>query len=85
MGETQSHRGDVTLSSIGKSRSLSAGLPPSTTMSRIEPTPACRQVELMAVVDVARPPLTMMSASSSNRLTSFSPATTARRPGPDAR
>ena len=68
-------------SSMGRKRSLSAGLPASMTRSRIRPLLPVTRLSLWPYW-TSRPPLTMMSACGSNRLTSFSPAGTACRPDP---
>src|ERR1700738_1741853 len=60
---------------MGRKRSASAGLPASTTTSRIKPLLPVARLSLCPYC-TARPPLTMMSACGSNRLTRFSP------PGP---
>src|SRR6266567_8299296 len=62
-------------SSMGRKRSASAGLPASTTTSRIKPLLPVTRLSLCPYC-TSRTPLTMMSACGSNRLTSFSPAGT---------
>src|ERR1700694_5887070 len=59
-------------SSMGRKRSASAGLPASTTTSRIKPLLPVTRLSLCPYC-TSRTPLTMMSACGSNRLTSFSP------------
>lgn len=71
-------------SGIGRKRSASAGLPASMTRSRIKPLLPVARLSLWPY-GTPRPPLMMMSACGSNRLSSFSGAGTAWPWAPSAR